>query len=918
MLVPLFDPAKVERISKHHRNFKSLMRILDVNKQHPILTFPGTPAWIDQHMNYDDVHHENAARISGLVADIPDSLVDHERPSVMDSPASLSRYCSFGSEKDLNSYVDIIIPDIVQTAALVAFNCFQPSIVADDINKLSSGASKAGVQPTMQEFKFESRMRGYYTDLKTAIERYKGNVNKTDMPSPATILAAYENNPRIRRFVNEIACLCTSPTFIPALNKHISKPVSKRQGNKICPEAFVPSHAIQIMLFAAQKWDPKCEYSRDHKYPHRFPFCNTLGFGYDPDGDVCDRLCTKNVRRAILLFYYLIKRRDGSSVWIGNAPNNLNAGFSGHSGPDAEDDGPPTPRIETAPAVPNEHAPVNGVDVVTDNNESDESDEDEDEDADAPESVDETETIEGLSTIRINTLLLESFITTRPSESLSQRLRGSGEPESPPISFDKLRKELHFLLEHHMQPEFESLLSTSTKHETQVPFDLAILDMKHLIKCPFGFSANSEVNQSSRKILVDLGYGQSPGHESRPNSNLPEHRKAVLISFDWRNKIVLELEEPPFLATVATAKAVMKQLLNPEIEEDWIKEHDETRHAPTERIDCIRWVCYYNPIMTRALELAYKYCREDKERLVVYVEDPWIQCIAVALFVVAGFNVGTIRSSDTTEEQFKIMNQWKNKASRSEILVANVDTKIRYVNMHTSCTKGLLLNWTLEPERMLKIINNMVSTNQKKPSTFHMLKVADTYHDVIERVCCTRWAMQLSGKIEHPEWMTGVVREICTWHQRFNRYAWVVTYDLKGHDFKYHDPEWRQPGNVFSIVAKLMLHHPRDKEFWVESMPILIELCFHFRDAFDKSDYLEDHLRLTPKEMRKSLLPMFKGMKNARAALNDEQASERREVLQRGVEARAKMYETGAQVGVKRKASEDGEGGAKRQRTSAA
>ncbi|KAH7207268.1 hypothetical protein DER44DRAFT_810851 [Fusarium oxysporum] len=475
--------------------------------------------------------------------------------------------------------------------------------------------------------------------------------------------------------------------------------------------------------------------------------------------------------------------------------------------------------------------------------------------------------IHKLVSIRINTLLLEPLTTTCPSESLSQRLRDLSELKVPPISSYKLKAELCCLSQHHMQSEFESSMSTSTKYETHVPLDLGITDMKHLIKRPSNASANSEMNQPSPMILVeecrfqwdiphypeidDLGHAQSPGHENHPTSKSLEHRKAIL----------LELEEPPFLATVATAKSVMKQLLDPEIEEHCIEgfgssevvqlvdtykllRDDQTcglrllydqaideknRHAPTDRIDCIRWVCYYNPIMTRALELAYKYCRDDKERLVVYVEDPWIQCIAVALFVVAGFN-----------EQFKIMDQSKNKASGLEILVANVDTKVRDVNAHTDCTKGLLLNWTLEPERMLKIINNMGSTNQKKQSIFHMLKVADTYHDVIERICCTKWICIFE-----------LIKS--TWHQQFNRYAWMVAYDLKGHDFEYHDPEWCQLGHVFSIVAKLMLHHPENKDFWVESMPIFMELCFHFKDAFDKSDGLECRLSLTPKEMRKPL-----------------------------------------------------------------
>jgi len=299
--------------------------------------------------------------------------------------------------------------------------------------------------------------------------------------------------------------------------------------------------------------------------------------------------------------------------------------------------------------------------------------------------------------------------------------------------------------------------------------------------------------------------------------------------------------------------------------------------------------------------------------------------ITVALFVVAGFNVGSIRSSDTDEEQVNIMEQWKNKASGLEILVANVDTKVVDINAHTDCAKGLLLNWTLEPERMLKIINNMSSTIQMGKPVFHMVKIAGTYHDVIERVCCTKWAMQLSKDIKLPEWMTGVIREICifeliksTWRQEFNRYAWVVAYDLKGSGFEYHDPEWRQLGHVFSIVAKLMLHHPEDKEFWVESMPILIEICFHFSGAFDRSDLLESRLCLTPKEMRKWFVPMFKGIKIARAALDNEQASERREMLQLGVEARAGYYEAVANRGEKRKAGDDGGGSAKKQKTSAA
>ncbi|KAM5517706.1 hypothetical protein FOXYSP1_08491 [Fusarium oxysporum f. sp. phaseoli] len=176
------------------------------------------------------------------------------------------------------------------------------------------------------------------------------------------------------------------------------------------------------------------------------------------------------------------------------------------------------------------------------------------------------------SDTRINTAL--DTKENSATESLSQRLRDLSELKLPPISSNKLKAELCFLSQHHMQSEFESSTSTSTKDETHVPLDLGITDMKHLIKRPSNASANSEISQPSPMILVeeyrfqwdiphypeidDLGHAQSPGHENHPTSKSLEHRKAVLNSFDWRNKILLELEEPPFLATVATAKSIMK------------------------------------------------------------------------------------------------------------------------------------------------------------------------------------------------------------------------------------------------------------------------------------------------------------------------------------------------------------------------
>ncbi|KAF5688035.1 hypothetical protein FCIRC_2106 [Fusarium circinatum] len=926
--------------SNERDHFISVKRIFDGREKEYVGDYIFCfPKWIEKYCDYSHTKHTQAG-----VHDLSDPNLEVQRKMgilinkvwtvEMKDPNHLAQYCAFKSIKELSSYIDVIVPDIVYHAAFVAHNYFLVPY-SDFNNNHGREFSQSFIEPLNSKFRECQR-----PDLSKGLM-------EIDCIDPLKVLIAYHNDEKVQEFTNNVAKLCTKPTFIPALNGLVM--ASPEPGAAVLPSAFILAHAVQILLFAPQDWDPNRVYSRDQgAYTHRFPTPEAIGGG--TMRTVAGLFSMEDLYRVVLLFYYLLKRRSASKWITKTAPtSSTNDEFPGYHNPtsasterpqaieadaiaannESDSDDPSEDVSETEGLDENEGGqPGEGNDESNqddeDGNQSEQADGDEDDQQDAPESLIEAEAIEELKTISINTLILESLTTTRPSKSLSQRLRYLGKPESPPISSDVLRSELWFLLEHHMLPDFGSEVSILTKNDTHVPFDLGIPEMKHLVKRPSGTSTNSEINQPSPLVLVeeccyqwdiphypeieDLGHLQPSGQKNHPISKSPEHRKAVLASFDWRNKILLELEEPPFLATVDNARSVMKDLINPAIEECEIEgfgseevtplidtykmlRDDQTcglrlvydqaiaeknRLAPTDRIDCIRWICYYNPIMTRALEVASEHCRDDKERLVVYVEDPWIQCITVVLFVVASFNVGSIRSSDTGEEQAKIIKQWNNKASGSEILVANLDTKVRDINVHTDCAKGLLLNWTLEPERMLKIINNMSGTSQKGKSIFHMVKVADTYHDAIERVSCTNWAMQLSKDIKLREWMTGVIREICifeliksTWHQEFNRYAWVVAHDLKGSDFKYHDPEWRQLGHVFSIVAKLVLHHPDDREFWIETV-------------------------------------------------DDEQVSERREMLQRGVEARAGDHKTVARRGEKRKASDGGEGGAKKQKASAA
>lgn len=231
----------------------------------------------------------------------------------------------------------------------------------------------------------------------------------------------------------------------------------------------------------------------------------------------------------------------------------------------------------------------------------------------------------------------------------------------------------------------------------------------------------------------------------------------------------------------------------------------------------------------------------------------------------AGFNVGSVRASDITGARDKIIAKWNANSSELEILVADVGSMPTSVNIHENCSKGLLLNWLIDPKRMLQAIGSLTRTSQQKPPVmFHILKTKNSYHDNIERVCCTKWATQLSTELDLPEWMTDKVREICvfewiktSWHQSFNRYAWIVEHKVRGNDMAYHSNNMIVLGHVFSLAAKLILSHPEDKEFWVENMPVLVQGCRGMIKSFDGPDEIEGYLSRAPDQLRDDFLGLF-------------------------------------------------------------
>ncbi|KAF4497197.1 hypothetical protein FAGAP_6656 [Fusarium agapanthi] len=108
-------------------HFMSLMRLFDEDKEHVHDRRISFPNWIKKYCDYSHTKHTQAD-----VHYLSDPNLEVQRKIgifinkvwtvEMKDPTHLAQYCAFKSIKELSSYIDVIVPDIVYQAASVAQN----------------------------------------------------------------------------------------------------------------------------------------------------------------------------------------------------------------------------------------------------------------------------------------------------------------------------------------------------------------------------------------------------------------------------------------------------------------------------------------------------------------------------------------------------------------------------------------------------------------------------------------------------------------------------------------------------------------------------------------------------------------------------------------------------------------------------
>ena len=277
----------------------------------------------------------------------------------------------------------------------------------------------------------------------------------------------------------------------------------------------------------------------------------------------------------------------------------------------------------------------------------------------------------------------------------------------------------------------------------------------------------------------------------------------------------------------------------------------------------------------------------------------------------AGFVVGTYRSSNSNEDRDKIVAEWNHPKSDLDIFVANVNTPIIEA-IHSHCDEVLVMGWLPDLSRMVEIC----AKHSHSEATIRILKVKNSYHDQTERDFIVAWIQGnlASANNALPQWVyeSPVISEICwselakrIFHQPFNRYAWIAQED-NGIGYGYHSDITVSLGHVFSMAARLIIHQQQDQDFWTDNSHVLVQGCILFNKLFGNditANEIENYLTRTPQQLRKEFLPLFKSAMEL--ALNEKNGNGDDNIQEGGVDGDA---------GSKRKASDDGGRGEKKLR----
>ncbi|KFA71358.1 hypothetical protein S40288_09396 [Stachybotrys chartarum IBT 40288] len=216
---------------------------------------------------------------------------------------------------------------------------------------------------------------------------------------------------------------------------------------------------------------------------------------------------------------------------------------------------------------------------------------------------------------------------------------------------------------------------------------------------------------------------------------------------------------------------------------------DEDTLAPRIPNSWLHWLCSNSPVIQRVVELCRE-CTEEGERMLIYADYPFLRLLLHMALHQAGIVTDTLQPVQPNSSKSKTVYKsnkdrhrkilsFNQPESSVQVLIANRATLATGLNIHNYCCRGIIATMHYNAEELIQVMGRLDRLGQANQVVWHILMVADSFHDHQLQHCLERWARTMPTPARLQQ-LRGMLCEIfvfeiikCRISMSFNRYAWT-------------------------------------------------------------------------------------------------------------------------------------------------
>lgn len=118
------------------------------------------------------------------------------------------------------------------------------------------------------------------------------------------------------------------------------------------------------------------------------------------------------------------------------------------------------------------------------------------------------------------------------------------------------------------------------------------------------------------------------------------------------------------------------------------------------------------------------------------------------MLAVAGFNVESLTSSTSHQDRTRIIEEFNTEGTNVQVLFVGLNLAPFGIDLQKQCHHGVFLNFHWNGGTVEQAIGRLFRNGQLEPVLWVILKVVDSFYDVVERSMAIKWAPTICAEAD--------------------------------------------------------------------------------------------------------------------------------------------------------------------------